>query len=99
MNSCGISVSIDIMFLVPLLHPHTSTRQLGFNNAVAAVSFAAFGPGTGPIWMDTVICTGNESSIDQCIFPGWGLNDCSHYEDAGVICSSEWCGLVYILYK
>ncbi|KAL5509568.1 hypothetical protein EMCRGX_G004959 [Ephydatia muelleri] len=67
-------------------------RQLGFNNAVAAVSFAAFGPGTGPIWMDTVICTGNESSIDQCIFPGWGLNDCSHYEDAGVICSNRTVG-------
>ena len=69
-------------------------RQLGFTTAVSAVSYAAFGQGTGPIWLDNVICTGNESSIDLCIFPGWGLNDCSHYEDAGVICSSEGCGCV-----
>lgn len=36
--------------------------------------------------MDELDCTGNERSLDQCQFGGWGMHDCWHTEDAGVHC-------------
>ena len=63
--------------------------MLGYDNVVRVDSYSAFGQGTGPIWMDDIQCTGNETNIAQCSFPGWAVNNCGHYEDAGVVCSSE----------
>ena len=64
-------------------------RMLGFTGALRAVPNGAFGSGSGPIWMNNVLCFGNETSIDKCSFPGWGLSDCVHSQDAGVVCYSE----------
>ena len=61
-------------------------RQLGFVGAVAANTSAAFGAGKGQIWMDDVRCTGDESSLTECGHGGWGIEDCGHGEDAGVMC-------------
>lgn len=47
---------------------------------------AFFGSGSGEIWMDDMRCTGYESSLFDCPFPGWGIDNCGHSEDAGVIC-------------
>ena len=61
-------------------------RQLGYNGTVRATTNAEFGQGTGTIWMDNVFCVGSESSLDRCPFNGWGIHDCVHAEDAGVVC-------------
>ena len=52
----------------------------------------------GPIWMDNVMCAGNESNIEDCTFPGWGLHNCYHWEDATVACDGEcqFSGGVYV---
>ncbi len=46
------------------------------------------------ILLDEVSCQGYESSLYTCGHNQIGYHDCSHYEDAGVICESdgEGCG-------
>lgn len=61
-------------------------RQLGFEQALEALRSAAFGEGSGFIWMDDVNCTGNETAITYCKHKGWRTTDCTHKQDASVIC-------------
>lgn len=62
-------------------------QQLGCGSALEALQDAAFGPGSGRIWLDEVQCRGRESSLWACAAEPWGQSDCKHEEDAGVRCS------------
>nr|CAB3263473.1 lysyl oxidase homolog 3 [Phallusia mammillata] len=64
-------------------------RMVGYDGALEYVHSGKFGPGEGNIWMDSVLCTGEEDNISDCPFNGWGEHDCSHHEDAGVRCNSR----------
>uniref|UniRef100_A0A8C0IA58 SRCR domain-containing protein n=1 Tax=Bubo bubo TaxID=30461 RepID=A0A8C0IA58_BUBBB len=64
-------------------------RQLSCGSAVSALSEAAFGEGTGPIWLEKVHCKGTELSLWDCpAKPLFGKN-CDHKEDAAVDCSDS----------
>ncbi|XP_061177723.1 uncharacterized protein LOC133186505 [Saccostrea echinata] len=63
-------------------------RMLGFNGTAVGLAEAHFGPGTGPIFLDDVSCSGTEDTIATCSFAGYGQSDCDHTEDASVICDA-----------
>nr|XP_054760966.1 deleted in malignant brain tumors 1 protein-like [Lytechinus pictus] len=64
-------------------------RNLGFRNASAATGYAAYGPGSGPIFLDNVDCTGQEMDLEDCSHNGFEVHDCQHNEDAGVECTPK----------
>uniref|UniRef100_A0A8C5PEY7 SRCR domain-containing protein n=1 Tax=Leptobrachium leishanense TaxID=445787 RepID=A0A8C5PEY7_9ANUR len=67
-------------------------RQLGCGNSNGdsySLQRSAFGAGSGRIWLDEVVCTGNELALWECPHQEWGIHDCGHNEDVGVICDGE----------
>ncbi|XP_065913726.1 neurotrypsin-like isoform X2 [Dysidea avara] len=63
-------------------------RQLGYS-FVRITTAATFGGGTGPIWLDDLLCSGSETQLIDCLHDGFGVHDCDHSEDAGVVCANE----------
>ena len=49
-------------------------------------AFFGSGPADQPIFLDGVVCSGDESSLLECEHEGVGVHNCDHSEDAGVIC-------------
>ena len=72
-------------------------HQLGFprSGQHGGVGYARFGQGEGPIWIESVGCSGGESNIRLCGHHGIGNHDCNHGEDAGVYCDRG--GTVFFL--
>ena len=59
-----------------------------------AVAFrrAQFGPGSGPVFLDQLVCSGSETSVLECErHTPLGLPTCDHSQDAGVRCVGKSC--------
>ena len=65
-------------------------RQLGFGayGSTYRINYGAnFSQASGQIWLDSVKCTGSESTLSSCGHLGLNVTkSCSHYQDVGVRC-------------
>ncbi|XP_017028294.1 uncharacterized protein teq isoform X2 [Drosophila kikkawai] len=62
-------------------------NSMGFYGP-ATIEKNIFGNGNGPIWLDQVMCFGNETGIDKCSHWNWGENNCNHTEDVALHCTA-----------
>ena len=61
-------------------------NELGLGNTFATRHNAYYGEGNGQIY--NVNCIGSEFLIANCSLGVWGIQNCSHSQDAGVKCVS-----------
>lgn len=69
-------------------------RELGFKlgvreirgNSYYSVNANFTNNGHPQFLMDKVDCHGNETSLQECAFSGWGVHNCSDEEIVGVVC-------------
>ena len=61
-------------------------RQLGFHSSARAYRSARNGQGTGPILLSRLSCFGNESRLTNCSQSSVGTKNCTHSDDASVLC-------------
>ena len=50
---------------------------------------AHYGMGSGLIALDDVRCDGSETMLNACPHVGPNAEDCTHYEDVGVLCKNH----------
>ncbi|XP_069462697.1 CD5 antigen-like [Ambystoma mexicanum] len=69
-----------------MLDTKVACKELGCSRPISANKCEAFGKGSGPIWLNEVICTGQESTLSECKANTLGAHDCTHAEDVGIEC-------------
>ena len=73
-------------------------KELGYPGVEDTFVSGDFGTGNGPILIDGVECSGNETSFFDCPSNEYYTNNCSHDQDVGIKCFGKNYVDMYILY-
>ena len=65
----------------------TVCHQLGFAGVSRLAPCCQFGQTSGETWLDNVDCRTGEVWLANCTHRGWGVEDCHHGQDVGVVCN------------
>ncbi|XP_070543452.1 scavenger receptor cysteine-rich type 1 protein M160-like isoform X2 [Ptychodera flava] len=68
---------------------NVACHQLNLGDADAILELggsSGIAGGSGPIWLDNVMCSGLEGVLQDCVFSPWGDNNCNHYKDVAIRC-------------
>ena len=68
-----------------ILQPEKESKPF-FSTGATSRSSAFFGSGTGGIFLQNIACTGSESALTDCTHNEFGIHNCVHSQDVGVIC-------------
>lgn len=66
-------------------------REIGFELGALEIRPGGFFGNMDPptrFMVDQLKCRGNETSLRECDFDGWGVHDCSPEEAVGVVCKT-----------
>ncbi|VDI69553.1 deleted in malignant brain tumors 1 protein, partial [Mytilus galloprovincialis] len=65
-------------------------RMAGYSSALQSFTTGHFGVGAGPIYLDSLQCSGHERHLDSCASSGLFKisSSCQHSDDVGVACLS-----------
>ena len=74
----------------------TVCHQLGFAGVSRVAPCCQFGQTSGEIWLDNVDCRTGEVWLANCTHRGWGVEDCHHGQDVGVVCNGMLLIYIYI---
>lgn len=88
--TCGIGMMLELYANNCKFHSQVSPFKWPFPQLIlfsVDAYVGQFGPGFGPIFLDNVRCTGNESYLFNCT--GLLVDNCNHQEDAGVFCINQ----------
>ncbi|XP_068745092.1 scavenger receptor cysteine-rich type 1 protein M130-like [Montipora capricornis] len=64
-------------------------RQLGFPGVITALSWSAFGEGSGPVVMSDVQCAGTEKTLQQCQYRDMVDSYLGDLYGVGVVCKTH----------
>ncbi|KAH8380510.1 hypothetical protein KR009_011156, partial [Drosophila setifemur] len=70
-----------------LKNAQVACHSMGFYGP-AKIEKNIFGIANGPIWLDQVMCFGNETALDKCNHWNWGEHNCNHTEDVALHCTA-----------
>ena len=67
---------------------NVACRELGYpGGGLVLSSSITFGSGTGPVWLDSTGCHGDEETLSACMVEiGGGASSCTHAEDVNIVC-------------
>lgn len=89
LRNCNLDVGVPVKnhtFIIPFVFCVGARRILGLQSSISLAS--------GPIHLDNVECRGDEQYLVNCTSLGFLQHDCTHFEDAGVVCEGEVLNLI-----